>query len=500
MVWLQAPECFNFRLMYKLNQIIKIASLTLIFFSLGKTSFSQSEIKRANHWFFGDSCGVDFSSGLPVVDTNGVLNTLEGCSTISDTSGNLLFYTDGIKVWDSTHTQMPNGYDLHGDWSSLNSTVIVPRPESNNIFYVFTTPAYAGHWTNYTGLKYSIVDMNSNGGLGDVISKNVILLDTATEQLGAVRHANKIDFWVIGRDAINNNFNAFLVSSSGVSSVPIISSTGFSNEAQTTYWWTAVSSLKISPSGCKLACTYPNKDTLEIFDFNNSSGTVGNPITMNILYPWSSCFSPDNNLLYLNSYNYNSLSDKIYQLNLLPNTASGILASKIALSTNETGLNSTMQIGPDGKIYCSMEGSSYLSVINSPNTLGSGCNFVFNGFYLGGKNCQSGIPNFVQSYFVNDSLDYSCSTVEIPEYSLQYSMNIFPNPFISQTELSFDLELNNANLVVKNIFGETVKESRNIYGRNITLYSENLSNGIYFIIIMQDNHTIAMDRLVIIDN
>ena len=77
--------------------------------------FSQ---KEANNWYFGQKAGITFNSGAPVALTNGQLQTLEGCSSISDASGNLLFYTDGIKVWNRNHVVMTNGTNLKGDPSS----------------------------------------------------------------------------------------------------------------------------------------------------------------------------------------------------------------------------------------------------------------------------------------------------------------------------------------------------------------------------------------------
>jgi len=54
--------------------------------------------KEATHWYFGEKAGLDFSSGSPVVVANGALRTDEGCATISDSNGKLLFYTDGTTV------------------------------------------------------------------------------------------------------------------------------------------------------------------------------------------------------------------------------------------------------------------------------------------------------------------------------------------------------------------------------------------------------------------
>ena len=110
--------------------------LIFIFFFLSSTFlFAQGE---ANVWYFGENAGLDFNSGSPVSLNNGKLNTVEGCATISDNNGNLLFYTDGIIVYDRNHNIMQNGTGLHGDPSSTQSALIVPKPLDPNIYFVFT--------------------------------------------------------------------------------------------------------------------------------------------------------------------------------------------------------------------------------------------------------------------------------------------------------------------------------------------------------------------------
>ena len=474
-------------------------SLTILLLLFNVLVYSQStDIKRTHHWYFGENAGIDFTSGTAVADTSGNLNTLEGCASISDTSGNLLFYTDGIKVWDSTHAQMPNGFGLHGDWSSLNSTIIVPNPSIENIYYVFTTPAYAGHWTGFKALEYSIVDMSLNGGLGDVTTKNITLFTTATEQLGVVRHKNNIDYWVVAHQDSSSNFMSYLVTASGVLSTPVISNIGkYVPPYSASCWGCAVSGLKFSPSGCRLAVTYPNCDTLQIFDFDNNTGAVINPITLNFPFPWSACFSPDNNLLYVGSFDYNITQDRVYQFNLSSNTQSGIMASKTLLST-VTGSMATMQIAPDGKIYCTKYQDNYLAVINNPNITGAGCNFVANGFYLGGKLSLSGITNFVQSYFVNDTIDYSCPSVGITELIDGNSISIYPNPFSSQTTLQASDYFHDVTLKVYNYYGYLLKQVDNIYGELIIMQRDNLTKGIYFVQLTQSNKLITV-KVVIVD-
>ena len=55
---------------------------------------------------------------MPKLLKDGALNTFEGVASISDYKGNLLFYTDGQKVWNSKHEIMPNGDGLMGDSSA----------------------------------------------------------------------------------------------------------------------------------------------------------------------------------------------------------------------------------------------------------------------------------------------------------------------------------------------------------------------------------------------
>ena len=67
--------------------------------------------KEATHWYFGINAGLDFSSGVPVPDTNGSLITLEGCASISDAFGSLLFYKTeqlfGTEITISCLTEIP---------------------------------------------------------------------------------------------------------------------------------------------------------------------------------------------------------------------------------------------------------------------------------------------------------------------------------------------------------------------------------------------------------
>ena len=111
--------------------------ITLIFCFFSLTLFAQSE---AANWYFGFGASIKFNQANGTVSSlnNGQLLTYEGCTSISDSSGNLLFYTDGTYTWNKNHVFMPNGSGLLGDSSSTQSAIIVPKPGDPNIYYVFT--------------------------------------------------------------------------------------------------------------------------------------------------------------------------------------------------------------------------------------------------------------------------------------------------------------------------------------------------------------------------
>ena len=95
---------------------------------------------EAANWYFGQNAGIQFDASGNLISSinDGQLSTLEGCTSISDTNGDLLFYTDGRLVYNRNHQLMPNGTELYGDPSSTQSALVVPLPGSDTIYYIFT--------------------------------------------------------------------------------------------------------------------------------------------------------------------------------------------------------------------------------------------------------------------------------------------------------------------------------------------------------------------------
>ncbi|WP_207512865.1 gliding motility-associated C-terminal domain-containing protein [Longitalea luteola] len=355
--------------------------------------------KQGNIWYFGRNAGVSFNSGAPVALTDGVINQSEGCASIADENGQLLFYTDGSQVWNRNHAVMPNGSGLRGQNISAQSAIVVPMPQNKNLYYVFTI----GDWTNTSagyGLNYSVVDMSRNNGLGDVTIKNSLLFENAREQVTAVHHSNCQDVWIITHEKGNNNrFHAFLLTAAGITPTAVTSAVGMTYHGGNRYGY-----LKASHDGKKLCSTlgYANtpttSPTVELYDFDNLTGQVSNAVTLAlhnaIRDAYASEFSPDNTKLYVVAFS----GSFIYQYDVSLGSAAAILASRQSVGTG-TSIKACVQLGPDKKIYVSRSANGYLGVINNPNNAGALCNYVDNGVYLGGRNGALGLPNFNALYF-----------------------------------------------------------------------------------------------------
>jgi len=244
-----------------MNQLFSFLISVAVFFSWVTNAPAQGE---ANIWYFGNGCGIDFNSGIPVSDTTGDLYAWEGCSSMCDAQGNVLLYTNGDTVWNRNRVPMPNGTGLFGGESSTQAALIIKKPLSNSIYYIFTTPTQTG-WTGPGSyMTYSEVDMSLQAGLGDVtVTKNVPLLDTATEHLSAVRAADGSSVWVMAHEWNSNNFMAYLVTASGVSLTPVVSSIGITPTTSFTNW-TSTGAFKFSPDGDRLAASWSYNDTVQL--------------------------------------------------------------------------------------------------------------------------------------------------------------------------------------------------------------------------------------------
>ncbi len=382
--------------------------------------------KETWHWYFGTYAGLDFSTGTPLADTNSSMAMPEGCASISDSLGNLLFYTNGIKIWNKIYQMMDNGDSLMGHWSSTQSAIIIKQPMNDSIYFVFTLDAGDGYIYSppHRGFRYSTVNINQNGGLGKVIIKNVLIIDSTSERVTAAKHCNGKDMWIIVSRKKTNLYYSYLLSNNGVTTNPVISQTGI--DTNSNIWTTGY--MKSSKDGKKIAVAYTGAmspyyppEKTEVFDFNSATGLLSNSVEIGSintisLKSYGLEFSPNLKYLYV-SYCAASLpgNSQIYQYDISSGNQATIGQSAVKLYDNYdtatfTYLKSSgaLQMGCDNKIYNAFSNYGYLGVINYPDLVGLSCGFVRNGVYLNGRQSAFGLPTFFPGFF-NIKPDFNIS-------------------------------------------------------------------------------------------
>ncbi len=473
-----------------------VTALTLIFIT--HVSLSQNEV---NIWYFGNHAGVDFNSGTPVAISGGqtynVYGYSEGTSSLSDEFGNLLMYTNGEVLWNKNHQVMLNGDSLFGNASSTQSSIIIPQPNSKNLYYVFTIDDVWESTTNY-GFRYSVVDMCEDNKNGIIIStqKNVLLLDNVYEKLGAVKHSNGIDYWIVTHKLNSNQYYSYLLDQSGISDTVIssIGSTSTFGQGQ----------MKFSPNGQQMAVVHNQhwggNVEFELFDFNNSTGIFSNPtiLSSQSYNVYGIEFSPDNSILYAVYSGFPSgvTTLKIVQFDLSSGNQTTINNSQLTVYQNNTISLRGLQLGPDNKIYMvAIPNDNYLLSINDPDILGAGCNIQDNAVFLNGNTGDKSLPTFVAG-FSYGNINFNSCLVSIDENNYDHFF-FYPNPLTtSNLMLKTNHHINQGRIVIYNTLGKIILDKDNLSGKNFTFDLNKLSDNVLFVELFEDRTCITREIII----
>lgn len=476
---MKSQKQINWLLSIKYKFILKRQKIAYIFLVLNIFLYNSINAQKQNAiWCFGDSAGINFSDTSNLTTFSTALDTRGSCVSIADTNGQLLFYANTratlpgytTRVWNRLNQIMDGGDSIVGRaW--FNELIIIPRPGFASQYYLFTAGV-----TIYYGLYYSIIDMSENGGLGKVIQKNIPIHSfEAWDGMAAIKHANGRDWWLITKDNRSgspngsNVFTKYLITDTAI--IEILQSSG-------SVVYGGAGTMTFSKTGTKFLFT-TWAGLIEVFDFDRCLGLFSNPIivtgvrsTGNIVTV-GSAFSPDENVVYVSQ---NDTTSYLFQYSL---SAANINASKDTLSVipHPHVAGGVLRLAPDDKIYWSCVWNNEvtynfpyadsmfhtenmnLSVISSPNSLGSTCNFSLYGFYLGGKRTYWGLPNNPDysmgplSGSICDTLASISSILDLKERFF----NVYPNPTSDYIFINFSRECGqNIELKIYDLYGKII--------------------------------------------
>ncbi|MEM6264809.1 MAG: gliding motility-associated C-terminal domain-containing protein [Bacteroidota bacterium] len=346
---------------------------------------------EATIWFFGRNAGISFNQLQPVALGNGAMNTLEGCTSVADSSGNLLFYTNGVTVWNRAHQVMAEGIGLMGHVSATQGVGVVPLSIPDQ-YLIFTL----GERGSPAGLRMSLIDMSQDNGNGRVLQRNILVEPEMAEKMVVTRHPDQQSHWLICRKANSNRFYSFRVASNGSVGPPIISAAGTVDSSSTS------GQMKISLDGQHLALAIRDAKRYELYRFNPQTGTVTYRFAFSKSF--NNCygleFSPDGQKLFLHSSSSPAVDGQpekpslLFQANLAAGSDIDIDGSLTLLDTIRVPNPGAMQLGPDGRIYLARPEQGFLGAVRFPNRQGKAADYQDEGLFLGGRKSRFGLPNY----------------------------------------------------------------------------------------------------------
>jgi hypothetical protein len=484
--------------------------------------------KQATNWYFGNYVGLNFSSGrLATPSVNSGMSTMEGTATISDSeTGQLLFYSDAVKVWNRENKPMPNSGDddpregINRHYSALSQgALIVPAPSDPHIFYLFSLiesdPAVTEQKPPGV-LTYSRIDMRLDNGKGDVIlsDKSTLVTGGLVGRLTAIPHSNGKDYWLLTHQWATNAFLVYPITTAGIGAPDTIR---IGSVLEDRFGF-----LKASPDGRKLACS-SRGTTLRPFDlynFDPSTGQITNHVNLGLLKTaYGVSFSPDNTKLYVSNMTTAGTSgptiyhELIRQYNLQAESVEAIIASgkSIIYQNPFTNINQqqgkfsdfyapSLQLGPDGRLYCSSNGNALLCpecgyrffVIDKPNELGFACEVSVKDvqFPTGWVGNASDFPNFMQQYF--NGLESQAYSPDANDGCTESEIILAPNPAFDYVDLFVQSWcVTKYNLRIINVSGQVLTSYMVSEPRLHRVKTSHLSAGIYLAEIRLKNRTIV---------
>lgn len=341
-----------------------------------------------NIWLFGydytpggpkEGIRFQFDDSLVISYEERAMEFYSTSTCISDSSGNLLLYSNGCYVENSEGMEVEGSsglnpgilYDLYcsigSGYNLPTGMMVLPDPVNTALKHFFHYPLVNTQNSVTKNLLHTLVDLSANGGLGTTVFKNQpIIFDTISyDGMHAVKHANGRDWWVLIPKHQSDKYYALLLTSYGIS----VNEQSLGEPT----WSGAGGQMTFSPDGSKMA-RFNTRDDLRIFDFDRCTGTLSKPIFIPIEDNADNEFfaglawSADGRYLY---------AAEIKRILQFDTWVADIAASMTIVAERPPSPSPNLaylELGSDGYIYCRpLGGQFFMHRINHPEREGVAC-------------------------------------------------------------------------------------------------------------------------------
>ena len=406
-----------------------------------QTLIAQPAIKSLYFNSADNITRLNFATDPPTVSLTGLFDAegiAAGIVHYEDLNGNLMFRINSNAVYNRNGALMPGSVNILTNPSATEISVCA-KPNDNSKYYIFYNSELC------SPLRYSIIDMNLNGGLGDVTNLNTIVDSTNFgEGIEIIRIPGTCEYWLIGYEC-NNGFKRFRIDENGITPGTIIEPyiPPFSYDGRG----------ELDFHRNKIGCAFTFSNTVFVSDFDAVNGTIANAIIINNPVfnnaPYGLEFSPDASKMYFSLWYSGFLAKDIYQYDFATQTYTGY---------DSPGSSNIGQIemGGDGKLYIINEMTPVITVITNPND-----SIPIFSIINTTDNLGLGISDFIQSDLFNTDVfrgDTTCRTVgnsvvlttNNPNLTYNWINAITGEIMFTGNQYSFIMPTNPVNLFVVN--------------------------------------------------
>lgn len=451
---------------------------------------------------------MDFNSAPLTLSLHDFKSDFDRAS-ICDTTGQLLAYTDGCRIYNRSHVLMLNGDTLNpgkvfnsfcdqGGYPVWQACLFLPDPGNSDHYYLLHLRDDDWLW-NPMDFMYSIVDAKGDNGLGEVVTKNNIVFSDSiwlSNFISATRHANGRDWWIVTPQRLSPGFHVCLLTPEGIAYKNL---QFFGDSTYQVY----TGQTNFSPDGSKFFRHWP--EGILILDFDRCSGVLSNPLYIDYAdYPAAGgvAVSPNGRFLYAPKGAF------VHQYDLW---ADDIAASRITVAEYDGFMSPfatyffQAKLAPDGKIYIvSTNSNNILHIIHSPDSVGLACNVEQHGLILPALTSYL-MPNSA-NYRLYDLPGSPCDTLGIdtpPAVSAQEPGNDIPGMAIAPNPADELLHVRPSAkkggiIIVSDLSGRTVLKTGVQPGQAVVeINTAALLSGIYFVSFLSEAGHSVVQKLVV---
>lgn len=347
----------------------------ILFYSIFCTQVGFAQ-KQNNTFVTLSHIQIDFNSGQPILNRTfvqgkgGAASTGNNSSAVSDANGKLLFYTDGVDVWNKSK-ELIQGSPINiltNPTRLPTNAVIIPKALEKNKYLIISYFVDR----NSKSLNYAEIDMNANNRMGMITRKNVLIDNDISRRLVAIGAADCGGIWLVTNQLSKTNFKSYKFTNEGVEA-PIYSKVDLN--LPTIY---EIEDIAVSPNGKYIATSAFNYLYDYLYKFNNQTGKIDpNSISLtnkNKRYSQYKEFSSDSKNLYVNSIQTDLINNREYykynlhrfDVSIFDSTAINKSATVIeSINGYKDDIYGTeMILAPNKKIYTVRDGFKYLYATN----------------------------------------------------------------------------------------------------------------------------------------